>query len=50
MLAAFSYYNQTNWDLYQPLVLFAYRTSEQSRSKESSIGLLYGREPRLPSD
>ena len=50
MLAAYSNSNQTNWDLYLPLVLFAYRTSEQSTSKESPFALLYGREPRLPSD
>ena len=50
MLAAYSNSNQTNWDLYLPLVLFAYRTSEQSTSRESPFSLLYGREPRLPSD
>ena len=47
MLAAYSNSNQTNWDLYLPLVLFAYRTSEQSTSEDSPFALLYGREPRL---
>ena len=47
MLSAYSDSNQTNWDLYLPLVLFAYRTSEQSTSGFSPFSLLYGREPRL---
>jgi transposase-like protein len=47
MLAAYSDANQTNWDLYLPLVLFAYRTREQSTTRESPFALLYGREPRL---
>jgi hypothetical protein len=47
MLAAYSDSNQTNWDLYLPLVLFAYRTSEQASSEASPFSLLYGREPRL---
>ena len=50
MLSSYSDANQTNWDLYLPLILFAYRTSQQSTSKESPFALLYGREPRLPSD
>ena len=47
MLAAYSNSNQSNWDLYLPLVLFAYRTSTQSTTGESPFALLYGREPRL---
>jgi hypothetical protein len=47
MLAAYSNSNQTNWDLYLPLVLFAYRTSTQATTGESPFALLYGREPRL---
>jgi hypothetical protein len=47
MLSAYSNSNQTNWDLYLPLVLFAYRTAEQSSTQESPFNLLYGREPRL---
>ena len=47
MLAAYSNSNQTNWDLYLPLVLFAYRTSQHASTGESPFYLLYGREPRL---
>jgi hypothetical protein len=47
MLSAYSNANQTNWDLYLPLVLLAYRTSEQSSTKDSPFALLFGREPRL---
>ena len=50
MLAAYGDENQTNWDLYLPLVLFAYRTSEQSTTEVSPFELLYGREARLPCD
>ena len=41
MLAAYSNAQQTNWDLYLPLVLLAYRTSEQSHSGFSPFELLY---------
>lgn len=47
MLASYSDSNQTNWDQYLPLVLYGFRTSEQSTTKESPFALLYGREPRL---
>jgi hypothetical protein len=47
MLAAYSSAQQNNWDLYLPLVLFAYRTSVQSTTGFSPFDLLYGREPRL---
>lgn len=47
MLSSYSNSNQTNWDLYLPLVLLAYRTSQQSSTQESPFALLYGREPRL---
>jgi predicted aspartyl protease len=50
MLAAYSDSNQSNWDLYLPLVLLAYRTSEQSTTNNSPFELLYGREARLPTD
>ena len=50
MLAVYSDANQTNWDLYLPLVLLAYRTSQQTTTEASPFELLYGREPRLPSD
>jgi hypothetical protein len=50
MLAVYSDANQTNWDLYLPLVLLDYRTSQQTTTEASPFELLYGREPRLPSD
>ncbi|CAF0793424.1 unnamed protein product [Brachionus calyciflorus] len=47
ILSVYSNSNETNWDLYLRLVLFAYRTTEQSTSGFSSFSFLYGREPRL---
>lgn len=47
MLKAYSNTNQSNWDLYLPIVLFAYRTSEQATTKRSPFELLYGREARI---
>jgi hypothetical protein len=41
MLASYSDSNQSNWDLYLPLVLFAYRTSQQTTSGDSPFSLLY---------
>ena len=50
MLAAYSDSNQTNCDLYLPLVLFAYRTSSHAITRESPFTALYGREARLLCD
>lgn len=50
MLAAYSDSNQTNWDLYLPLVLFAYRTTPQMTTRNSPFYLLYGRDETLMSD
>ena len=50
MLAVYSNANQTNWNLYLPLVLFAYRTSQQTTTGSSPFELLYGRDANLPSD
>jgi hypothetical protein len=50
MLAAYSYSNQSNWNLYLPLVLFAYRISQHATTQESPFAALYGREPRLLCD
>ena len=38
-----------DWDLRLPFVLFAYRSSLQSSTKESPFHLLYGRDPQLPT-
>jgi hypothetical protein len=50
MLATYTNNNQTNWDLFLPIVLFAYRTSVQTTTGESPFRLLYGRDPNLPLD
>ena len=39
-----------DWDEHLPFVLFAYRASEQQSTCESPFFLLYGRDPRLPTD
>ena len=50
MLSVYVNDEQTNWDIYLPIVLFAYRVSEQKSAKESPFKLLFGREARLPAD
>lgn len=50
MLSAYTNDRQTNWDIYLPEVLFAYRTSIQQTVKECPFRLLYCRDPRLPTD
>ena len=49
MLSAYINEAQTNWDLYLPVVLFAYRTSKQKTTESTPFNLLYGREARLPT-
>ena len=39
-----------DWDERLPFVLFAYRASQQQSTLESPFFLLYGRDPRLPTD
>lgn len=39
-----------DWDQRLPYVLFAYRASQQQSTLESPFYLLYGRDPRLPTD
>jgi len=39
-----------DWDKHLPYVLFAYRASEQQSTRESPFFLLYGRDPRLPTE
>ena len=39
-----------DWDFRLPFVLFAYRSSLQSSTRESPFYLLYGRDPQLPTD
>ena len=39
-----------DWDSKLPYVPFAYRASPQESTKESPFYLLYGRDPRLPTE
>lgn len=39
-----------DWDQRLPYVLFAYRASQKQSTMESPFYLLYGRDPRLPTD
>lgn len=39
-----------DWDKHLPFVLFAYRSCIQQSTGESPFYLLYGRDPRLPTD
>lgn len=48
MLAAYVEKNQKDWDEHLPYVLFAYRTAEQSSTKEEPFFLMYGRRSRYP--
>jgi len=41
---------QHDWDEHLPLLLFAYRSSLQESTRESPFFLLYGRDPRLPTE
>ncbi|OWY96103.1 Gag-pol Polyprotein [Phytophthora megakarya] len=50
MLKMFVNDAQTDWDLYLPRVLFAYRTSYHEALKDSPFFSLYGYDPVLPLD
>lgn len=41
---------EVEWDVQLPYVLFAYRAATQASTGESPFFLLYGRDPRLPTD
>jgi hypothetical protein len=41
---------QHDWDEQLPFLLFAYRSSMQESTKESPFFLLYGRDPRIPTE
>ena len=40
----------SNWDTCLPFLLFAYRATVQESVRESPFYLLYGRDPRLPTE
>jgi hypothetical protein len=42
--------HQRDWDVYLPMVLFAYRTAMHTTCGATPFELLYGREPTLPID
>jgi transposase InsO family protein len=48
MLSAYINDDQTNWDIFLPIILFAYRTSKHKTTGETPFRLLYGRDARLP--
>ena len=50
MLSKCAEKNGKDWDKQLPYALFAYRASVQESTKESPFYLLYGRDPRLPSE
>ncbi|KAE9186373.1 hypothetical protein PF004_g23106 [Phytophthora fragariae] len=50
MLRLFVNETQTDWVLYLPRVLFAYRTSYHEALRDSPFFSLYGRDPVLPLD
>lgn len=50
MLAMFADERGTEWDLYVPSLVFAYNTSFHTAIGESPYYLMYGRNPRLPTD
>ena len=50
MLAKTAEQNGKNWDEKLPFVLFAYRTAVQESTDESPFRLLYGRDPKLPTE
>ncbi|KAE8877906.1 hypothetical protein PF010_g17850 [Phytophthora fragariae] len=50
MLRLFVNETQTDWDLYLPRVLFAYRTSYHEALRDAPFFSLYGRDPVLPLD
>ena len=40
----------SNWDSHLPFLLFAYRATVQESVRESPFYLLYGRDPRFPTE
>ena len=50
MLAKTVEKNGRDWDVRLPYILFAYRASMQDSTQDSAFYLLYGRDPKLPTD
>ena len=50
MIAKCAQKNGSDWDKHLPFLLSAYRTTIQDSTRKSPFYLLYGRDPRLPTD
>ena len=50
MLSHYTSQNQTDWDVYLPYVLLAYRTTPHHTLRETPFYMLYGRNLRYPFD
>ena len=50
MLSKTAKQNGKDWDNCLPFILFAYRSSPQTSTGESPFYLLYGRDPKLPTE
>ena len=50
MLAKYGRHYGAEWDRHLPYLLFAYRTRVHSSTKESPFFLLFGRDPRIPTE
>ena len=50
MLSTTTDSGEQDWDLKLPFILFAYRATPQASTGESPFFLLYGRDPRLPTE
>ena len=50
MIAKCCEVKQHDWDDHLPHLLFAYRSSVQESTRESPFFLLYGRDPRIPTE
>ena len=50
VLSTYTNENQTNWDEFIQVALFAYRTSIQETTLKTPFELLYNRDPRLPNN
>ena len=50
MLTTYVNSNQSDWDIYLPSMLFAYRMCTHSTTGQSPYFLMYVREPNMPID
>ena len=48
MISMYINSSQTDWDVFLPYCLFAYRTSVHPSINESPFYMVYGRDPKLP--